>query len=164
MKVDIEKIKELANQRENENWAFRHHLKASDIPTEEIDEEVKALYRKYSNEIDCTQCGNCCREVTPILSEHDIHRISDAVGLSVPAVRKKYLEIDEDGDTSFNSKPCPFLSGNICKIYESRPEDCRSYPHLHKNEFIFRMGQAFSNCFICQIVFHVYEGLKDRFG
>jgi hypothetical protein len=25
---------------------------------------------------------------------------------------------------------------------------------------VFRMSRAFSNCFVCPIVFHVYEGLK----
>ena len=164
MKVDIEKIKEFANQRENENWTFRLHLKGSDIPIEEIDEKVNALYRRYSNETDGTQCGNCWKEVTPILSEHDIHRISDALGISVPEVRMKYGKLDEDGDITFNSKPCPFLPGNICKMYESRPDDCRSYPHLHNGELIFRMGQAFRNCFMCPIVFYVYEGLKERCG
>jgi len=164
MKVDIEHIKKLANRRENENWTFRHRLKGSDIPIEEIDETVQTLYSKYSSEIDCTQCGNCCRVATPVLREDDIRRIADALGLSVQEVRRKYVGLDEDGDITFNSKPCPFLSGNACRMYESRPDDCRSYPHLHKDGFLFRMGQAFGNCFICPIVFYVYEGLKKRYG
>ena len=164
MKIDIEKIKKLAKQREDENWSFRCNLKASDISSEKIDQEIATLFQKYSSEIDCTQCGNCCREITPILQEHDVQRIANALGLSISAVRNKYLSTGEDGDLTFNSRPCPFLSGNICWIYESRPDDCRSYPHLHKGEFIFKTIQAFDNCFICPIVFYVYEGLKVRFS
>jgi Fe-S-cluster containining protein len=52
------------------------------------------------------------------------------------------------------------LQNNLCRVYNDRPGDCRSYPHLHKRDFVFRVNQAFSNCFVCPIVFNVYEELK----
>ena len=36
----------------------------------------------------------------------------------------------------------------------------RSYPHLQKEDFVFRLAQAVSNCSICPIAFNVYERLK----
>jgi Fe-S-cluster containining protein len=53
------------------------------------------------------------------------------------------------------------LLENRCTVYEFRPEDCRSFPHLHKDEFVFRLIQAVQNCSICPIVFHVFERLKN---
>ena len=44
--------------------------------------------------------------------------------------------------------------------YPCRPDDCRSFPHLHKEEFVFRLIQAVENCWICPIVFNVFERLK----
>ena len=164
MKPDIEQIRELASEREEENWAFRERLKGSDTPFEEIDREARALYRRYSSEIDCTECGNCCKEMTPVLKGADIRRISGSLGLSVREVRERYLRYDEDGDITFHAKPCPFLSDNICTIYESRPDCCRSFPHLHEDGFLYRMDQALKNCPVCPIVFHVCEDLKEKFG
>ncbi|MFH1965187.1 MAG: hypothetical protein ABIJ42_06545, partial [Acidobacteriota bacterium] len=46
--------------------------------------------------------------------------------------------------------------------YSARPEDCRSYPHLHKKKFVFRVSGVFSNCSRCPIVYNVYELLKDE--
>ena len=40
----------------------------------------------------------------------------------------KYLTRDEDGDTHFQSTPLSFLEKNRCRVYEHRPETCRSYP------------------------------------
>ena len=43
-----------------------------------------------------------------------------------------------------------------------RPNDCRSYPHLHKPEFVFRLIQAVSNCSVCPISYNVFELLKQE--
>ena len=56
----------------------------------------------------------------------------------------------------------PLLSDNCCTVYDHRPDDCRSYPHLHKDEFVFRLIQAVENCSVCPIVFNVFERLKDE--
>ena len=56
-----------------------------------------------------------------------------------------YLETDPDEPGLWmNSLPCPFLGeDNRCKIYEVRPEDCRSFPHTNKEGFVFRtIGHA----------------------
>jgi Fe-S-cluster containining protein len=61
-------------------------------------------------------------------------------------------------------KPCPFLEGNLCSNYDHRPGDCRSFPHLHKHDFIFRLWNVADNCAVCPIVFNVYERLKIVFA
>ena len=74
----------------------------------------------------------------------------------------RFLVRDEDGDVIFREMPCPLLSGNLCTVYEHRPNDCRSFPHLDQDEFVFRLTQAVQNCSICPIVFNVFERLKDE--
>ena len=69
------------------------------------------------------------------------------------------MEIEEF-DLTFNQHPCPFLVENRCRVYEHHPETCRSYPHLHKEEFVFRLAQPVRNCSVCPITFNVYERLK----
>jgi Fe-S-cluster containining protein len=78
--------------------------------------------------------------------------------------QQKYLlhEEEEDG-FCFQETPCPFLHGNLCCVYDQRPRDCRSYPHLQKKDFVSRLMQAVSNYSVCPIVFNVYEELKVRF-
>jgi Fe-S-cluster containining protein len=63
---------------------------------------------------------------------------------------------------TFNTNPCPFLKGNNCTIHNFRPDDCRSYPHLHKKNFISRTIGVIKNCSVCPIVFNVYENLKNE--
>ena len=83
--------------------------------------------------------------------------------MSAHEFESEYLMKDEEEDGfTFRSTPCPFLSGNSCAVYPDRPEDCRSYPHLHKKEFATRLYGVLSNCSVCPIVYNVYELLKDE--
>lgn len=164
IETDINRIEKLARHREEANWAFRCFLKSSNLSINRIDSKVHQLYREISSRIECTSCANCCRVSRPLLTKADVKRLSQAQSLSISAFRARYLRTDEDekGET-FNALPCPFLKDNRCTVYEHRPADCRSFPHMHKREFIFRVNQAFSNCQVCPIVFNLYEGLKREF-
>ena len=160
--MGISKIKVLSKRKEEENWEFRSYLKECDIPSEEIDRIVHELYEEISSEIDCMICGNCCREVQPLLDEEDVERLSVGLGISTARFKKQYLvEEKESKKLVFREKPCPFLKGNSCLYYEYRPKDCASYPHLHKDGFIFRLIDVINNCSVCPIVFTIYERLKE---
>jgi uncharacterized protein len=161
--TDIQRIQQLARQREKVNWAFRCFLKASDLSTHSIDLKVHDLYREVTSEINCTKCANCCKTICPVLKPADVRRLAKHLELTIKEFRSRYLTNDSEREGSaFRSQPCPFLQGNLCTVYEHRPTDCRSYPHLHKRDFVFRMNQAFSNCSVCPIVFNVYEELKRK--
>ena len=62
----------------------------------------------------------------------------------------------------FNQLPCPFLKNKICLNYDHRPKDCKSYPHMHKDEIITRLWGIIDNYSICPIVFNVYEQMKFK--
>jgi uncharacterized protein len=160
IETDIAVIEKLAQQRDRENWDFRCLLKASDLSTAKIDSIVAELYREIAAQIDCTQCANCCKVIGPVLSKADIAKLARHFKLTVTEFTSLYVMEDECGFV-FNTRLCPFLANNRCTVYEHRPRDCRSYPHLHKKEFVFRVNQAVSNCSVCAIVFNVYEGLKQ---
>jgi len=155
-------VAKLAEQCEDANWQFRTFLKGADLEIEELDAIVHRHYEDVASQIDCCACGNCCRNVTPILQEHDVDRLAIGLNLSREEATERFLVTDEDGDVIFHDRPCPLLSDNCCTVYDHRPDDCRSYPHLHKEEFVFRLIQAVENCSVCPIVFNVFERLKDE--
>ena len=82
--------------------------------------------------------------------------------MSIAEFKKQFLTKTDEGDCTFRMLPCPFLENNICSQYKYRPKDCRSYPHLHKEDFVFRLIGVIDNYSICPIVFNVYELLKER--
>ena len=163
---DPNRVGKLAKQRERANWNFRCYLKQSGIPASRIDESVHSLYREVLQRIDCTQCANCCKQVTPHLGPTDVSRIARHLGLRPSEFTRRYLKQDPAAHGEglvLNCQPCAFLKDKSCSVYEARPRDCRSFPHLHKRDFVFRVTQAFANCSLCPIVFNVYEGLKRQF-
>ncbi|MDA3926112.1 MAG: YkgJ family cysteine cluster protein [Kiritimatiellae bacterium] len=158
---DPEVIAILAEQREDENLRFRTFLKGLDIEVEELDAIVHKIYKEVSAQINCEECRNCCKKLSPELSLDDIKSMASVFNLTEEEFQSKYLKQGEDESTFFfRDQPCPMLEGNQCKVNDCRPADCRSFPHLHKSDFVFRLLGVVCNCSICPIVFHVYERLK----
>jgi Fe-S-cluster containining protein len=60
--------------------------------------------------------------------------------------------------------PCPMLNGKLCSIYETRPEVCRSFPHLEQPNFTYRLIGVIENVAICPIAFNAFEDLKAKLG
>ena len=159
LELDLEKIEELAKDREDKNFEFRAFLKGQD--PDKIDEIVQRLNFEISNQIDCTTCGNCCMKLKPFITEQDIKSLSQRLNFSPQQVKDDYIEIDE-GDQYFKNLPCSFLKVKKCTVYNDRPEDCKSFPHLHKKMFISRLWGVIENYSICPIVFNVFERLKTE--
>lgn len=162
MITDLEKIKQLGVENEEDNFRFRSWLKMQD--SKKIDRIVNRLYQHYLQQINCTTCGNCCTLLQPLITKKDITRIIRILAMPENELMRKYIETDSDGDMRFKDTPCHFLEIKKCKIYSSRPFDCRSYPHLHKKDFNTRLFGVIQNYSVCPIVFNVYEDLKLRLG
>ncbi len=127
---------------------------------EGIDLRVQALHDKISAGTDCLKCANCCRSLGPRITDKDIERMAKALKMKAVDVMKNYLHIDEDGDTVFQTMPCPFLGAdNYCYIYESRPKACREYPHTDRKRFYQIYNLSIKNAYTCPIVFEVLENL-----
>ena len=99
--------------------------------------------KKAWEKIDCLDCGNCCKKMTPTFLDADIQRISKHLGMTQAAFKKKWIkreEPEEDGtpgDLVNKTQPCQFINlvDNKCSIYEVRPADCSAFPHFHQQDF-----------------------------
>ena len=160
--TDLAYIKAKALQREEENARFRSYLKLNDLSSEEVDAIVRHILADVTSQIDCTKCGNCCEKIRPVLDDADIRTFAEGLAMPENLFRAQYLTYKKDSHTNFvfNTLPCPFLEDHKCVNYDSRPKDCRSYPHLHKEDFTGRLINVIFNYEICPIVFNVYERLK----
>jgi Fe-S-cluster containining protein len=161
MITDLSMIKQLGEKNEKVNYRFRSFLKSKD--SDRLDRSVKGLYQFYSSRIDCTKCGNCCTILKPIIQNADIKSLAPITNKSDQDFKIDFTVTDEDGDMYFKDSPCAFLRDKKCTVYDSRPESCRSYPFLDKEEFLSRLLGVIDNYSICPIVFNVYEDLKYKF-
>ena len=139
---------------------FRLFLKGYE--KDDLDDIVHDLFRQVSAAIDCTTCGNCCKKISPHLNRKDILTLSKSLEITPERLISDCLHKNEDGDLVMRRMPCPFLNENRCAHYDSRPTDCTSYPHLHKNDFTYRLIGVIQSYSICPIVFNVFEALKQK--
>ncbi|MBN1765730.1 MAG: YkgJ family cysteine cluster protein [Sedimentisphaerales bacterium] len=135
---------------------------------EQIDTLVFTITDRTWDSIDCTECGRCCMELKPMLSEKDQFRLAKRLEMNIEQLRKQFLEyddtdIDEPG-WRIKDHPCPFLWDKVCTIYEERPENCRQYPYLHKPNFTYRTWGMIEPTFTCPVVYCVIEELKEKLG
>src|SRR5690242_3007498 len=121
IEIDLSRIKELSQERGDENWEFRSWLKQYAL--DDIDGVVKTLSQKYFALIDCMQCANCCQSLHAEFKKSELHAIAKTLGQSIEAFQKQFMS---DGKVN---PPCPMLHGKLCSIYENRPDVCRSFPH-----------------------------------
>ncbi|MGA2107352.1 MAG: YkgJ family cysteine cluster protein [Syntrophorhabdales bacterium] len=161
IETDIERIKSLAEAKEDENWRFRAYLKGLDLSEASLDRLVWRHLDDIAPRIDCCACANCCTVISPLLSYKDVRRLADHLGIEKTQVIREHLRLSKERSRyEFQHRPCQFLHDKRCTVYEARPDDCRSFPHLHKREFISRLIGVVENCSICPIVYNVFERLK----
>lgn len=125
-----------------------------DVFAEELDREVWA-------EIDCLQCSNCCRRMSPTYSFTDIKRIAAHLRMTPIAFKTKWLYKTKDGEWMNTSQPCQFLDlkTNMCSIYEVRPADCAGFPHLTKKPMPDYMHVHKQNIQYCPATFKFVQKL-----
>ncbi|MEO5572167.1 MAG: YkgJ family cysteine cluster protein [Bacteroidia bacterium] len=127
-----------------------------------LNAQVRNLHKEAFEVINCSQCANCCKTMSPTYTLSDVKRISAAVGMTQESYRIKYLKKDETGDIVHRKTPCHFLDAdNRCSIYEIRPSDCRRYPHTQRKDFVFQREVHIQNIAECPITFHVVKKLNE---
>jgi len=160
--TDPQETERLAEKREDENWAFRNWIKVEfGFDDERLMSVVNELTEAITAQIDCTECANCCRVTATRLEEEDVERLAEALDMSIPAFQDAYLEfVEEAGGHWKLPAPCPLLEGNLCRVYEARPVNCRAYPHLLHKDFRAHSISRIHSTFTCPIVFNVVEEMK----
>jgi Fe-S-cluster containining protein len=152
-------VQRLAEQLKDENWAFRNWIKSHyGSSDDQLMVVVHRLTADVTAQIDCTACANCCRVLNPSLDQEDRCQLARALDVDVPSLQVTYLRKGRSGQWELPA-PCPLLDGNLCRVYDARPNPCREYPHLH-NDFRAHSMARINDAFICPIVFNVIEGMK----
>jgi len=149
----LERIKVLSEGNETENYRFRAWLK--NYAPSGIDDVVKALSKKYFALIDCRECANCCRVLQLEFTDPELHTIAKSMEQSIGEFKKRFV-------VEGLMTPCPALKGNLCSVYEDRPDSCRTYPHLEKPGFTSRLFGVLDSISICPIAFNAFEELKVK--
>ncbi|MDH6358261.1 YkgJ family cysteine cluster protein [Parabacteroides sp. PF5-9] len=160
--MDLKSLPEKAQKVEKETRQFFKSIRKNRL--RELDDTMQALHEEVFEEIDCLECGNCCRSLGPRLTDRDIEKIATTLRLKPQEVVSRYLRIDEDNDYVFQEMPCPFLcSDNYCSIYINRPKACREYPHTDRKKFFQIASLTVRNAATCPAVFEILERLKKEF-
>ena len=163
IELDLNIIKTNSEIREEENFEFRRFLKGED--SDKIDQLVHELYEIVLEHIDCTKCANCCIELETCFSKKELDILIKHLQIDKEEFIAQSTKPDQFGEKDkfyLNSKPCQFLNDRKCTVYELRPEECNSYPYLHKNNFNSRLLGVIENYAICPIVYNVYELLNQE--
>ena len=161
MGADKDNVFALAKQNQEETKTLFEKLKRK--KPKQLDDIAHRLHNKISAQFDCLSCGNCCKSISPMITDKDIEKIAGKMRMKEVDFISRYLHIDEDKCYVFNDTPCPFLmSDNYCMIYDYRPKACREYPHTDRKRFYQVLDLTMLNRELCPIVYEVVEGLKKE--
>ncbi len=76
--------------------------------------------------VGCDRCGQCCKANSAELTDEDIIRMCKHLDVQFDEFYNKYM--DKSHITNCLLAPCPFLGEDGCRIYNVRPDICRTYP------------------------------------
>lgn len=153
-----------AEKHEEKNYQFLRSLK--ERSSKKVDRIALQLHQEAFSIVDCTKCANCCRTMRIGVTEEDIPRIAEHLGMKKKDFIAAYLKPDKkDGGYQMKTIPCPFLGqDNKCTIYGVRPQGCQGYPFTDKPDFPSRSITHALNAVFCPAVFYMVEQMKKRMG
>ncbi len=127
-----------------------------------LDKIMGELHILEFEKIDCLECANCCKSISPAMNDSDVRRMASAVKRNVSDFIDAYVLLDNEGDYVYRKAPCPFLGeDNLCAIYDTRPRACREYPHTDRKRFYQILELTAKNSKICPAVFNILVKLKE---
>lgn len=164
MITDLVQIKRFGEKQREENGRFRAWMKRHNF----VERRFKAIAKDTEAAIDCTACANCCRVATTQITERDAEHLARYLRISVPQFLKEYTVTTEDEGLILrrNEGGCVFLAGNLCSVYDARPQTCELFPHLIKGNgsLLSRMWHMADRAVYCPIVFNTLEAFKTETG
>lgn len=157
--IDLETIKNIASSGGSFFVKFRSDIKK--IPVKKFDEIAFPIIDDVTRNVDCTQCGNCCKFQEPGVTDDEISKLANFSNITKEDFKNKYVSYDHHQVAFLCKQPCIFLEGSICSIYKDRPGSCADFPGLHRPGLKWRINQMQENYGICPIVFNVVERIKE---
>jgi uncharacterized protein len=131
------------------------------------DRILRRIAEDIQEQIDCTQCANCCKTSTTEISERDIERLAKHLRLSRGQFLAEYTMPDDEGQLSLRFSAdtgCVFLEGTTCSVYDARPDICQRYPHVVRGSgsIASRMWSFVDRASVCPIVYNSLEAFKQE--
>src|SRR5579863_1252837 len=114
MITDLVQIRLEREKKRPENERFRKFIKSRDS-RDHSDRVLRRIAEGIEEQIDCTQCANCCRVATVTMTERDTERLARYLRLKPSRFVADYtMESDEEGRILRRDEAtgCVFLSGN----------------------------------------------------
>ncbi|GAB5492013.1 MAG: YkgJ family cysteine cluster protein [Phototrophicaceae bacterium] len=163
--TDLDLLSTLADEKRDEFEVMLYQLQNDDdLDDMTIDAVANAIAQPIIEAIDCTECGNCCRNLDVQLGEDDLERLATGINIPISEIRQNVTVQDiDDPDIVgiFKAQPCTFLEGNLCTVYEHRPTSCRDYPQFTP-DFRWMLGWMIEGSHLCPIIYNVLiEMLKQ---
>jgi hypothetical protein len=157
--MDLKKFRVTASRKKRSLSLFLD--KFDTLVPEDMPELAAAAEAEVWKEVNCMECANCCKKMTPTFLKSDIDRISTHLGLTRRQFRDKWLRKEEEsGDWVNVSQPCQFLVDDKCSIYEVRPKDCAEFPHHNKKPFDLYNDTFKNNLGLCPATLLFVDKLK----
>jgi uncharacterized protein len=162
--TDLIHIKRFGEKQRDENRRFRSWLKSHTF----VERRLKAIAQNIEESIDCTACANCCRVATTPVTDRDAEHLARYLGMKFAQFLRDYTSDspDEGRILRRDENGCVFLAGNLCSVYDARPQTCQNFPHLVKGNgsLVSRMWHMPDRAVYCPIVFNTLEEWKAETG
>ena len=128
------------------DWQMQALAYLSSDYRQKLKNEYKSMMEK-KNEYECNKCAACCKLAVSEFSYEQLKQkamrgdkyATDFVAVFVPfekeadakAVNPEYFELLNKlvSDEKIYYYYCPKLDGNLCSIYDKRPNICKEFPH-----------------------------------
>jgi uncharacterized protein len=157
--MDLKKFKVIAAKKKKSLSVFLDKL--DKIVPEDMPQLVKKVDAEVWKEVNCMECANCCKSMTPTFTPADVKRIAAHLDMTPKQFKDKWLMKEADtGDWVNTKQPCQFLDGNKCSIYEVRPADCAEFPHHNKKPFDAYNDTFKNNLIYCPATLTLVDRLK----
>jgi Fe-S-cluster containining protein len=158
--TDLVQIRRLGEKKREENLRFRKYLKSHSF----VERQFRKAAEEIQDQIDCRQCGECCRVTDVQITERDIEKLARYLGIPAKTFLEKNTALDEDGVLILRRTTggCEFLEGNECTVYEARPANCERFPHLLRGSASLeaKMWDFADRATYCPIVYNWMERVK----
>lgn len=160
MITDLVQIRRLGEKKKAENLRFRAWIKSHNY----VERQFIRAGQEIEDQIDCRECGECCRVGEVELAERDAEKLAKFLGMPPKMFVAQHTAVDEDGKPILKrtEQGCTFLVGNECTVYDARPGACERFPHIVKGSgsLASRLWKLVDRAGYCPIVYNWMETVK----
>lgn len=160
--VNVARYRQRAYRKKKVLAAFLSKL--AKRPPANLSKLRKEAEKHAWEKVNCVECGNCCMTMTPTWKKSEVKRLADRLGMTYAEFYDKWLYTEEEtGDIMNRSTPCQFFDTKkgLCKVYELRPHDCATFPHLYRKDFEDQVETYTANLHRCPATLEATEYLYN---